>query len=394
MNSGPVILDCAHHVAPDPAGAEMRRALTWEAPLLPELAPGTVRRWEGIATWIPPETHPLCRHRALASEERVVTIGREPPEGHQLEFDLGVLHRFAMPGTLRLVDDGHSFTLTDDENRLGGDLRSLGFVEQAPFPMLEALELRRMPPTGQDVLVASRDDPLYGVTEHLGVLGWIEPLPIKPRRLTIHTAPWGVRPLRRYADKEAWRHRYRNGEWADKVRREPDMVTLGALQMNGQPGLIALRRRADGRLETDLAGPAGASADPRVVARWLADPLRWAGRRPQAWAVRAAGSRARHLARGLRSRRDCSGEVTVLGWLRPRPAPGFSPLFSATQAASGDQFVTRSEVEAEDLGYEVDGILGFISDAGLDRSAAQPAAILWGSRFGEGRRYIEGVKER
>lgn len=385
-----MILDPAPPDARDSAEAEVRRALAWEAPLLPELTSTTVRRWEGAATWIPPETHVVSRHKAERSEERVVTVGREPPAGFAIEFDLGVLHHFAMPGTSRLVHDGRTFSLTDDQNRLPDDVSDLGYVEQAPLPMLEVLELRRVPFTGEQTLVASVNDPLYTVTEPLGVLGWIEPFPIEPRRLRLHTAHWGMVMLRRYPDPVAWRHRYAVGEPAGG---EADAVTLGALVSKEHAGLIPLRLRRDGRLETDLVEPARASADPRAAARWLGAPLNWSRGRLAPWAVRAAGSRTRHLVRGLRDRRAPSGEATVLGWMRPRTAPGFSPLFSATQLATGDQFVTRSEAEAEDLGYRVDGTLGYISDAGADRLGAdQPATILWGSRFGVGRRYVEGPK--
>ena len=70
------------------------------------------------------------------------TVGREPPPNYQLEFDLGVLHRFALPGTRRLVDDVRDLTLTDEQNELPDELHGLGYVEQAPLPMLEVLELR------------------------------------------------------------------------------------------------------------------------------------------------------------------------------------------------------------------------------------------------------------
>ena len=107
---------------------------------------------------------------------------------------------------------------------------------------------------------------------------------------------------------------------------------------------------------------------------------------------RATGTRARRL---LRSQTARAGHVPsrgqqTLGWLRRRPATGYSPLFSATHPVSGDQFLTRSELEATDLGYSVDGVLGYIFDAGVDHSSVLEATtVLWGARFGQGRRYVE-----
>ena len=380
-----MILDLGGEIARDPADSLTKRALAWEQPLLPGLASGTVRRWRGAATWIPPETHPLCRHRALDAEHRVFTVGREPPPNYQLEFDLGVLHRFALPGTRRLVDDGRTFTLTDEQNELPDELHGLGYVEQAPLPMLEVLELRRMPSTDQHVLIAGSEDPLYEVADPVAPLGWIEPFPIHPRRVEYHTEPWGVKVLRRNVDRRAWRHRYSIGLSAG----ECDTVALGSLLQAAGANLVALRPLADGRIATELAGPSSRRRDPILASRWIVAPLGWAGRRPQGWAFRATGSRFRNVLR--RQPRAAVGSNPALGWLRRTPAPGFSPLFSAAHPVTGDQFLTRSELEAKDLGYHVDGILGFISDAGADSSpAAQPQAILWGSRFGVGRRYIEG----
>lgn len=385
-----VHLDLRREPARDRGEALMRRALKWEPPRLPDLTPGTVRRWEGAAAWIPAESHPLCRHRAIDDQRWVVTTGREPPPDHVLEFDLGVVHRFALPGTRRLVEAGRTFTLSDEQDELDDDRRGLGYVEQAPLPMLDVLELRRMPSTGQQVLVSGPDDPLYEVAEPVATLGWIEPFPIRPHKATVHTGPWGVVPLLRYADTDSWRHRYRSGGDFD----EPDSVGLGSLFPEPHDAFTPLRLRSDGRVETDLARPSTPSADPRTTARWVAAPLTWSGARPPVWAHRAAAGRARRLLRD-RIRQDGAGSDAILGWLRRTPAAGFSPLFSATHPVTGDQFVTRSEIEAGDLGYRIDGTLGFILDLGADRSKEdQPKEILWGSRFGKQRRYVEGRSPR
>lgn len=387
-NNASVRLDLRREPARDRGEALMRRALKWEPPRLPELTPGTVRRWAGAAAWIPPEAHPLCRHRAIDEERWVVTTERQPPVDHVLEFDLGVVHRFALPGTKRLVEHDGTFSLTEDQNEFDDDRRGLGYVEQAPLPMLDVLEVRRMPSTGQHVLVAGPDDPLGEVAEPVATLGWIEPFPIRPHKATTHKGPWGVVPLRRYTDRSNWRHRYRSGGGAE----EPDSVGLGSLLPEPSEALTPLRLRSDGRLETDLVAPSTPSTDPRTAARWVAAPLTWSGGRPPSWAGRATASRARRLIYS-RTQGQAAEGATVLGWLRRFPATGFSPLFSATHPVTGDQFVTRSEIEACDLGYRIDGTLGFILDVGADRAMAdQPKEILWGSRFGRQRRYLEGRK--
>jgi glycosyltransferase involved in cell wall biosynthesis len=374
--------------ARDDAEAWVQRAVSWQEPRLPGLTAGAVRRWETAAAWIPPETDTLTRHRALDGDDRVVTIGRQSPPGYGIEFDLGVLHRFAFPGTRRLVQDGDTFALTEDENLLTDGRRALGYVEQAPLPLLEVLELRRLPDSGRHVLVAGADDPLYNSAEHLATLGWIESFPIQPRHTPLHLGPWGAVALRRYVDRDAWRHRYRTGPPGD----EPDAVSLGALMRGPGDGLLPLRVRPDGRLETDLAGPSRARRTPSAVARWIAAPLAWSGGPPPAWAQRATASRVRHLL-APPSRRAVAppGGPETLGWLRIEPATGHSPLFSATHPVTGDQLLTRSTLEATDLGYRVDGLLGHVVDAGADgMSTIAATSVLWGSRFGKGRRYVEG----
>src|SRR4051794_39612240 len=77
----------------------VRRAVAWEPPALPGLEKPTVRRWAHIPTWMPPETEVLARHRAIEGSHRIMSNRRDSPPGYELEFDLGVVHRFALPGT-------------------------------------------------------------------------------------------------------------------------------------------------------------------------------------------------------------------------------------------------------------------------------------------------------
>jgi len=372
----------------DRGEAWIQRAVSWQAPRLPGMNPGTVRRWETAATWIPSETDTLTRHRADGGEDWRLTVGREPPPGYHIEFDLGVVHRHALPGTKRLVRDGGAFALADDANELTDGRQALGYVEQAPLPMLEVLELRRMPGSGKHVLVAGTADPLYDVAEPVATLGWIESFPIQPRETKLHVGPWGAVALRRYVDPVGWSHRYRTGAPGG----EPEGVSLGSLLREQGDGLVPLRLRADNRVETDMAAPSRVGLNPRAAARWVIAPLAWNSGAPPSWAQRAVGTRARRLPR-LRANgaaRVVSRGEQTLGWLRRTPATGYSALLSATHPVTGDQFLTRSELEATDLGYRLDGVLGYIFDAGADHSSALEATtVLWGSRFGKGRRYAE-----
>jgi len=372
----------------DAGEAWVHRAVSWQEPLLPGLTNGVVRRWEAAASWNPPETVPLCRHRALDSDDWVVTNSRQPPWGYRLEFDLGVIHRYAFPGTRRLVSEGDVFSLTDDENELTGGRQALGYVEQVPLPMLNVLELRRMPDTGKHVLVAGPDDPLFNWAEAVTTLGWIEAFPIQPRHTQLHVGPWGAVALRRFV--KGWRHCYRTGE----RNGEAESVALGSLLREPGDALVELRVRPAGRVETELASPSRVSVDPVLAARWMLAPLSWEALPPPRWAQRATGSRARHLlnCRTRRAERAPQRERATLGWLRRSAATGYGALFSATHPVTGDQFLTRSELEATELGYRLDGVLGYAFNAGTDApDALAGTAVLWGSRFGKGRRYSEGA---
>ena len=384
--SGAAGLTLDREPSSDRSVAWIHRAVSWQEPRLPGHEPDLARRWDAAASWVPPETVPLCRHRSLGGDAWIVTTSRQSPPGYCLSYDLGVIHRFAFPGTQRLVADGETFALIDDQDELSDGRQALGYVERAPFPLLNVLELRRDNETGAEVLVAGPDDPLFNRAEPLRTLGWIESFPINPRRTELHLGPWGAVALRRRADRDAWRHRYRTG--AGTGAR--DDVALGSLLREPGEALVELRLRADGRVESDLARPSRTAPAPARALRWMLAPLRWPSVPPPS-AQRAVGSRVRHLARRWNpASRAEPTRAEVLGWLRRTAAPGYSPLFSATHPVTGDQFLTRSQIEATDLGYRIDGTLGHIFNAGADApTTLRTTTVLWGSRFGRGRRYAE-----
>ena len=57
---------------------------------------------------------------------------------------------------------------------------------------------------------------------------------------------------------------------------------------------------------------------------------------------------------------------------------------------TGDRFLTRSALEATDLGYRVEGVAGHVEDSLADRGPVPGPDIPWASRFGRGARYAEG----
>jgi glycosyltransferase involved in cell wall biosynthesis len=362
----PAQLDLNYDRAGDRSDAAMRRILSWQAPQLPRLTPGTVRRWKDSPSWVPPGTQPLCRHVQIDGEVRVVTNDRTPPPGFEAEFDLGVVQLTGAPGAQRLIRRAGTFELSDDQDE-PREGHGLGYVEEQALPLLDRLELRRMP-DGQRVLVAGSEDPLFEIAEPIALLGWIDAFPVLPRGELLHVGPWGAVVLRREVDAGAGRHRYR----ADSSEGDSNAVVLGSIFSSPGRDLVALRLRDDGRLATDLARPGRASRDPRKLARWIAQPRR-SHDRDRRWSPSA---RAWHLARHWRQRRLSEDEGVPLGWLRRERLPGSSPLFSTTHPVTGDQLVTCDPDEARRLDYLPDGVLGFILDAGADRDADAPPHIV------------------
>jgi hypothetical protein len=278
------------------------------------------------------------------------------------------------------------------EGGLDEGFEGLGYVEEAALPMLDPLELRRDPASGDYVLVAGIDDPLYNVATPVASLGFIEGYPINPRHTPEHEIEWGVAMLLRNVDNRRWRHGYYVAE-----SRSSEEVALGGLWTRPAKGLASLYLSRDGLLTSDLL-PSTSVGRLKLSSklRWTGAPLSWPEGRPQGWAVRAAASRARMLLGGESHGDDPpfpSQVDMLLGYVRRDPSPGWSPIFSATHPALTDQYVTRSELEATDMGYKIEGMLGYVIDRFADRSRdLLPSEIKWASHFGQRRRYIEGYR--
>jgi glycosyltransferase involved in cell wall biosynthesis len=324
-----------------------RDLIAHEAPRLPEVTPGTARRWKGSSGWTPPGTSHLCRHLSQDGGHRIIANHRYSPPGYSLEFDLGAVHVNASPGMLRLVHADHSFELIEDQDALDKDRHGLGYVEQQPLPQLERLELRRMPESGEKILVAGPRDPLFAIAEPLAEFGWIEAFPLNPQDELPHTGPWRAIALKRHLPLDGRRHRYGVGG-----RDLADATDLGSLYPYPGENLVALRLRDDGRLASDLAQPGRASRDPRRFVRWIAAK--------EDRGARQAGGRLLYLATSSRGRRLAEDGGTVLGGLRRHGGPNLYPLFSTTHPVTGDQLVTCSPGGAVARGYLQDGVLGYI----------------------------------
>jgi len=301
--------------------------------------------------WTPLETQPLCRHLHPDQPTRVVTNDRNPPPGLRLEFDLGVTHAFALPGTRRLVARAGTFELSDEQDELA-EGQALGYIEDRPFPQCESLELCEVPESGERVLVAGPEDPLHGVARPIALLGWVQAFPLQPRGGLPHDEPAArVAVLYRQLDSKSGQHLYSVGP----SDGESPMATVGSLFNSPGMDRVALRLREDGRLATDLARPGRGTRDPRELARWVArSPASDTG------PYRSPTARARNLVRHRLGRRPSDDPGVTLGWLNREGSPGARPLFSTTHPVTGDQLVTCNPQEAVAFGYLFDGILGYV----------------------------------
>lgn len=350
----------------DRSEAAMRHMVAHQGPRLPELTPGTVRRWKQSEPWTPPQTQLLYRFVDPKTQLRRVLHDETPPAGYVLERVLGCTHILPLPGTGRVVHGNHSFRLTDQQGELAEGEYEMGYVEREPLVQMEPLALCRVRDTGQETLVAGGDDPLMVDSDPLETLGWLEPCPILPRaRDVLHTGPWAVVSLRRTVDDRTWRRHYTVGS----VGEQSDGVEVGSLCRHPGPELIPLRLRPDGRLDSELCMPGRASRDPRKIVRWVTDPLR--ADSSSAGRMRGIASRVRHLALHHRARRMSGADGETIGYLPRQSIAGCSTLYSTIHPVTGDQLVTRFPQEAIEAGYLMDGILGAIFDPPSPGTVAQ-----------------------
>jgi hypothetical protein len=374
-------LASAAHVA-EQAALEAIRA---QPPLLPGLAQRPPR-WQS-PHWLALQMRPLVKHVALDWSAYLVTLGEWAPAGFRPAFHLGAASLVSQPNTVRLVEVGGVHSVQPDYEPLPVGGRSLGFVSSAPLAEMEPLERRllRLDTGDFEVLCAGSSDPHLAESECIEALGWIDPYPLTPRA-TVGAASGrrSSRLLVRRQEPEAWRHVLLTASDA------PDGYTdhvLGSLLTRPGPSTVPLMQDPDGRVHTPELIVKDAR-DHVAAAKWAAAPLRWEDIEP---AKRRAAARVRAGYLAGRGRPE-TGPVQegVLGHLRREPAEGWIALYRATHPVTSDHFVTRFELEAADLGYRVDGVLGYAAALGASRGPG-PDTIYWGSRAGRGRRYEDGL---
>jgi hypothetical protein len=347
-------------------------------------AGGAAMRRSDSAFWYPPLSRLVFRHRRLDGEERLHSLG-EPPPGFALEHVLGAVQVSSPPGTAKLyATAGGSFltsALPDVAALIGPDDRYLGSLEMVGFLGLDGLSLGVMYATGQHVLVAGRDDPLFANVEVRAELGWLEPVPLRPRNFPGRDSTFGLVGLCRSLDLDARRHRYGLGEMPTGV----PIGELGSLHLEAQDGSIPLWLTPDGWLTGSGRNVAGA-ADLRQLAHWTAAPAAWRGfgrRAARARSVARRASDASHLLRGPASRVSTAAS-TLAGYGYSEQRPGRVPLYAAWHRVTGDELLTPYPLEAQDMGYEELELLAWINqrtpvtgEPGLRR-----LAVPWASRFG------------
>jgi len=367
----------------DPHRRAERRMTASLLPAVPSLPPDAIPRWLGLPSWLPPESTLLVRHHNGRGEHRI-TIGRVPPKGFVIEYDVGAIRSFAPPGTVRLVEAGGDFrTVARGDPRDPRD-RELGSLELAPLPLFEPVS-RAVLPDGSVTLVAGERDPLRAQAVQLDHLGFIEAYPLNPplppdARHLGH----GIVGLLRALDLPNRRHTYSVGPTAPA-----NLVgELGALHIAPEPDSIAVYID-DGRVSTSRYEPTRAAPDRRLTLRWVLAPIGWRGFGHIRGRARSVARRAKD-ARLLARWRDCTpsasppGGPARVGFLYPHGGAGRLELHAATHPVSGDQLLTLHPLEAADMGYGNLESLGFVLERapvtgtlGLAR-----VAVPWASRFG------------
>lgn len=361
-------------------------------PALPRMT-GSIRRWTYSASWLPPLVSLLCRHREIGGERRLVTNAWASPPGFELEYPLGCVRNLPYRGTARLLvresQDGAQRAFEAEPVGAGpsdppADAVSLGHLELAHFPLLNAVVLARHPATGEEILVGGPEDALFGAVEPLRTLGFVEPFPIEPRVPGDGTRAFGLRGLVRAVSHAERRHRYGIGALPDGT----PAGELGALIEAPQPGTEPVWLTDDGVLLTDGYRPRMRAPDPLRAARWAGAPLRWRGPWSPAVRARSAGRRTLVGATALLSRGARPAEVPPaappLGYLWREPAPERVPLYAGIHPITHDQLLTTQSREATDLGYEDVTLIGHLVATAPETGRLGPIAVSvpWGSRFG------------
>jgi glycosyltransferase involved in cell wall biosynthesis len=363
--------------------AAEREARVAADPLLPAMPPG-LAAWPLTYHWRPPGSRPLCRHRSGDGRDWIVTNERQPPPGFKLEYDLGSINGFPFQGTLPLCTIEGEYELAD-QGRDIDDTSCLGYLEQAPLPLLDPLFVGTERTTGRTVLISGEADPLRYEIDDERLLGWIESFPAQPRLPPHADLGWRLVALVRAVDLGARRHRYGLGALAAGELA----VELGALYAAPPPEAVPVWMTAGGLIRTDSYLPRRARPGAATALRWTLAPASWRGFSTAGARARAVAGRAarlpRHVARTRGGAATPEGEPA--GYLSRTPRAHSAPLYSALHPVTGDQLLTREGEEAVDMGYSEPVLLGHLALVAPLTGRLDPirVGVPWASRFGLGR---------
>jgi hypothetical protein len=269
--------------------------------------------------------------------------------------------------------------LSDDPEVL-----SLGHVELAPLPLLGALLHATHRPTGREVLLTGPDDPLAAECDVHGGLGFIEGFPVYPREpQRSSNGTYGQRGLLRAIDRRRRCHVY-------AVDAPPPgcalVGELGGLLDSTFDGALGLWRTSSGLICTDDYTPQRPVPDRAILAHWALAPAAWRDFGHHRGRALAVARRLADVPRVLTSTRNGapSGVPHLLGHLFAAGGPGRVPLWSAIHPATGDQLLSRHELEGNDMGYVDITLLGFMRARApvTGTLKLRRAAVPWASRFG------------
>jgi glycosyltransferase involved in cell wall biosynthesis len=368
--TGATMRICEPAAPAERAERNLRMAAIPEIPGLPE---GWVRRWRYEVAWLPPETDYLCRHRR--GDEYLVSTSRLPPSDWALDRYLGAVRRFHFPGTAALVETSDGYRIERPERQ-----EVIGYLEEAPLPLFDSVALARVRATGQLTLVSGDDDAICDRVDVVEHLGFIEPIPISPRRPPDAQRVFGLLGLLRAVGRE--HHEYGLGELPPG-----ELVgELGSLLREPQVDTIPVWKTSLGFLRTPEHNPAPPPADGRTRLRWALAPLTWREVNDRRARLRAVAGRMLDAVRrpGASPAVPDRASTEPVGHLFNANGPDRLALYACVHPITGDQLLSRYPLEGPSMGYGPPAILGYLFDA---RPTTQSGvlnwrAIPWASRFG------------
>lgn len=217
---------------------------------------------------------------------------------------------------------------------------------------------------------------------------------MRPTRLETHKLPRSMSPnslgvgqqqgigLVRVVDRERRRHAYGAGS-----RPRGELVgELGSLLREPNQDSIPALLTADGRLSTAEHPLAVPRPSVNLAVRWALAPATWRADAPIGARVRAILRRVLISLRRLAGGGEVEGEEgQVVGHLERRPGPARLPLYAATHPVTGDQLLTTSPREPEELGYTSPALLGHLTAEApvTGQLGSKAPALPWARRFGK-----------